>query len=214
MAIRCGRCANYHEDTATVRACYNGEKVAVVDVGDMPRAGNRCTDKQASFINKLRTQLGRAELSDSELPAKREASAMITALQEELSRGGGIVPQRAVGPLQAVDYPAVAAGYYAVPSLTGNNDLDFFRVDAPDDGHWAGCLFVKRIIGGHDGAERVSQKTAKAWLELISAPHLADFASQKFGRELGRCGRCGRTLTDESSRARGIGPDCWARMEG
>lgn len=29
-----------------------------------------------------------------------------------------------------------------------------------------------------------------------------------YGREIGSCGRCHRTLTDETSRANGIGPDC------
>lgn len=33
-------------------------------------------------------------------------------------------------------------------------------------------------------------------------------ASNRNGRELGHCGVCGRTLTDEESRARGIGPIC------
>lgn len=33
-------------------------------------------------------------------------------------------------------------------------------------------------------------------------------ASARFGQEIGRCGRCNRTLTDETSRAMGIGPVC------
>lgn len=33
-------------------------------------------------------------------------------------------------------------------------------------------------------------------------------ASIRYGRELGRCGVCGRTLTDETSRKNGIGPIC------
>jgi uncharacterized protein DUF6011 len=30
----------------------------------------------------------------------------------------------------------------------------------------------------------------------------------RYGQELGECGHCGRTLTDEASRAAGIGPVC------
>jgi hypothetical protein len=37
-------------------------------------------------------------------------------------------------------------------------------------------------------------------------------AGPRFGREIGRCYVCGRTLTDESSRAAGIGPICAAGL--
>jgi hypothetical protein len=37
-------------------------------------------------------------------------------------------------------------------------------------------------------------------------------ASLRYGREIGRCGICNRTLTDEVSRANGIGPVCQAKM--
>lgn len=33
-------------------------------------------------------------------------------------------------------------------------------------------------------------------------------ASSRYGRLLGRCGVCGRTLTNDESRARGVGPVC------
>ncbi len=33
-------------------------------------------------------------------------------------------------------------------------------------------------------------------------------ALARFGQELGKCGKCGRDLTDEESRAIGIGPVC------
>jgi hypothetical protein len=36
-------------------------------------------------------------------------------------------------------------------------------------------------------------------------------ASIRYGKELGRCGVCGRTLTDEHSRRAGIGPICAGR---
>jgi hypothetical protein len=39
-----------------------------------------------------------------------------------------------------------------------------------------------------------------------------ELASIKYGKELGVCGVCGRTLTDEDSRMRGIGPVCRERM--
>ncbi len=43
----------------------------------------------------------------------------------------------------------VPGGYYATPSRTGNNDLDFWRVDKPMEGRWVGYTFVKRVINGN-----------------------------------------------------------------
>lgn len=39
----------------------------------------------------------------------------------------------------------------------------------------------------------------------------AEACRARYGQEIGECGRCGRTLTDELSRSRGIGPDCWEK---
>jgi hypothetical protein len=36
-------------------------------------------------------------------------------------------------------------------------------------------------------------------------------AALRYARELGRCSRCNRHLTDEASRARGLGPECASR---
>ncbi len=38
------------------------------------------------------------------------------------------------------------------------------------------------------------------------------FHMEQYGKQIGRCGKCGRTLTDHESIERGIGPECWSRM--
>lgn len=106
-------------------------------------------------------------------------------------------------------FPKVPAGHYAVTSATGNNDLDFYRVDVPEDGKWAGCSFVKRIIGGHPDTP-VRGAEAKAALQRILDEGV-DAAGLRYGQEVGRCRKCNRHLTDDESRAAGIGPDCAAR---
>jgi hypothetical protein len=37
-------------------------------------------------------------------------------------------------------------------------------------------------------------------------------AMLRYGKELGHCGHCGRTLTDETSRSLGIGPVCRGKL--
>ena len=39
----------------------------------------------------------------------------------------------------------------------------------------------------------------------------AEAASARYGHEIGECGICGRQLTNDESRARGIGPVCAAK---
>jgi hypothetical protein len=100
----------------------------------------------------------------------------------------------------------VPAGYYATPSRTGNNDLDFWRIDAPETGKWAGYTFVKRLLGGHDPI-KVRGAEAKMALDAIAAYGITE-AGQRYAAEYTRCYKCNRELTDEASRACGLGPVC------
>lgn len=97
---------------------------------------------------------------------------------------------------------------YAIPSLTGNNDLDFFLVSRPENGKWKGWTFVKRVIGGKPDASVPNSQVYKILVAIEKDP---ETASATFGRELGICSKCGIHLTDDESRAYGRGPDCRAK---
>lgn len=102
----------------------------------------------------------------------------------------------------------VPAGRYAVATESGaTNELAFYKVDRPTEGRWAGYVFVKHLLGGEE--QRLSQKTAKAVLAKIAAAG-PEAASAAYGHEIGRCGICHTRLTNDDSRARGIGPKCAA----
>lgn len=107
----------------------------------------------------------------------------------------------AKAPQAEVDVPA---GHYALPSHTGNNDADFYNVQRPTEGKWAGYTFVKRVIGGHDDTP-VRGAEAKRVLAAIAAD---PEAGARYGQLIGRCGRCNRHLTDQVSRDQGYGPEC------
>lgn len=103
------------------------------------------------------------------------------------------------------DLPDVPAGYYAVKS-SGDNDLAFYKVDRPDKGQHAGSVFVRLVVGGQ--ADRnVSRSQVAGILQRIIEAGPAE-AMARFGQEIGSCGACGRHLTDEESRQRGLGPFC------
>jgi predicted Zn-ribbon and HTH transcriptional regulator len=100
----------------------------------------------------------------------------------------------------------VPAGRYAVTSATGNNDLDFYLVQVPDKGKWAGKTFVKRILGGHDPMPMSNAEQFRALRQIIEAG--TEEAGMKYALESGNCRDCGRELTDQDSRDAGRGPVC------
>jgi hypothetical protein len=103
----------------------------------------------------------------------------------------------------AVD--AVPAGHYALPDDKGG--VDFYRVDRPTEGRWAGKVFVSIQHGDdHTTMSKMGGATVLRRIETIGAAE----CSKLYGRELGKCGVCGRTLTNDESRAAGIGPVCAA----
>jgi len=96
--------------------------------------------------------------------------------------------------------PDVPAGRYAVEH---EGTLKFYKVDRPTEGRWAGYTFVK--VMASDDEHRVSRETEAHVLAVVAADPEA--ASRRYGREIGACGRCGRTLTSDW-RKQGIGPEC------
>lgn len=101
--------------------------------------------------------------------------------------------------LPAVDVPA---GRYALDTEDG---VKFYTVARPTEGKWAGRLFLN-VQASDDEWPVKNAATKLAVLRQIGAD--VHGAMLRYGLELGACGKCGRTLTDETSRAMGIGPEC------
>jgi hypothetical protein len=103
--------------------------------------------------------------------------------------------------------PEVPAGHYAVEH---DGTLKFFRVDKPTEGKWAGWTFLK-VQASEEYHPIKNFDYKREVLTSIATDPAA--ASARYGHELGKCGVCNTTLTNEESRARGIGPVC-ARKNG
>lgn len=96
----------------------------------------------------------------------------------------------------------VPNGHYAVEV---DGVTKFYKVNTPVQGKWKGFTFVE--VQASDDFWPLRDRAARARvLELIGSNVRA--ALVLYGLRLGRCGVCGRTLTDEDSRSRGIGPVC------
>lgn len=144
--------------------------------------------------------------------SKATASKTIDWLKEQPAKARTQAPARESGISKFRD--DVPAGRYAVTGDDGTTD--FYKVDRPDEGRWAGYVFVKLLIAhggfGDDLAEqRLSMPAQITILDRIADAGVAE-SMQRYGREIGRCGHCGRTLTDNESIERGIGPVCAGKM--
>ena len=97
-------------------------------------------------------------------------------------------------------------GFFAVPYVgTGHTDLTFFGIRTR--GNDSGDRYVVHTIGGHDDTEGVSFEWIERALNSLDTVDL-DEAMQAYGREKGYCGHCGRHLTNDESRKRGLGSVC------
>lgn len=105
-----------------------------------------------------------------------------------------------------IEYPHVPNGRYAINTDDGH--LAFYRVTSPEDGHWAGYVFVEQQVSDDFHAVRNTQTKLSILSRIAEDPQKAML---EYGRAIGRCGHCGRTLTNEESRAIGIGPICRSR---
>jgi Family of unknown function (DUF6011) len=105
-------------------------------------------------------------------------------------------------PWERSDTPDVPAGRYAVENEDGV--LRFYVVDRPTEGRWAGFIFLS--VMASDEKHPIKGEAKNVILKKIAVDPKA--AMQRYGYEIGRCGICGRTLTNEESRRLGIGPIC------
>lgn len=100
--------------------------------------------------------------------------------------------------------------------------LDFSSIP---DGNYAikvdGVVKFYRVSTGRNGYKNVQvrasdelfMKFGKAGIAILHQIVEAGLAESQmlYANELGRCWRCGKTLTDQASRDRGMGPDCAAK---
>jgi hypothetical protein len=84
----------------------------------------------------------------------------------------------------------------------------FLRIKKITAGRWAGRVFVDSQASDDYYPVKVPA-TLLAYLSAVLANPEA--AAKRYADELDACSMCGRTLTNDESRARGIGPECWSK---
>lgn len=170
------------------------------------------TEAQTGFIQSLLRERETDRLSDQQRDwlesqpdfarlNRGQASRVITALQG--------LPKRSIEEKAATQGgpEGVPNGRYAVTE--GDGILRFYKVNTPTDGRWAGFTFVE--VQASDELHPLKDRSRRARVLALIAEDPRE-AMLRYGREIGSCGHCGRTLTNPLSREIGIGPICRAKM--
>lgn len=157
---------------------------------------NRATltvDRGSDFITRIRAKIGEVQARQSEpVAVTRTAWAEWRELAARLVEVGGHTGAR-----------------FAVATEAGSdNDLAFWWIVRHADQGGMVKYFLRQVIGGQGAVQvRMSPEAMVSIARKIMATGARE-AMLRFGQELGSCGHCGRTLTNQASRERGIGPVC------
>ncbi len=189
MSVKCGHCHERHANSDEVFTCGS-------------QHGFRSAPRQPVTVEAVQEELNKPGplwgWNDSRptrpvKPSEERREERRGSLIEDVNKIGATVP----------------VGRYALQNQGGGaNSIQFYHVERPDKGRWAGKTFVKQQLG--PAVERLPMAQQRAALLRISADPVG--ASQLYGRKLGVCGVCGLALTNEDSRAYGIGPVCRKNM--
>jgi len=117
----------------------------------------------------------------------------------------GFTPKATAPEPAGLDWAAIKALPAARYATTEGEKVEFWRVEVSEQG----MRFITKLIGapGDFRKVRVTKATQVAVLNEIAQDPAA--AMKAFADHFTACGRCCSPLTDEVSRERGLGPDCF-----
>lgn len=211
LGIKCGKCKGYHPDVEAVRKCAESGP-------DAPP-----TEKQMEYLYILADKHPESPLQPNTCSTKKQASEMITAF---LALGSTILPP--VKPRTPPFYPPKPAYVPPAPIVP---PYEYWKDNESTTGVPKGryaididgtTKFYRWFTGrgrrskfawylDYQAGDRFIEVTDKAERTRVFAAIMIqgiDESRKRYGIMLGHCGYCGRTLTNDVSRAYGIGPEC------
>lgn len=195
--------ARHNEAVAYIRE-YTGRFALILDIRANPKWGTkwfRLSAKQVDAV--LASKAREAQWAKD----KAEAEADPRRIDPQTGRDLTVLP--------------IGRTYAAVDNESGGVTFLIFDHCGPKDrwgmpSKWAGWVFVKQQVSDEErklGSQRPGSTYIGQWPNLIDKV-LADVQAAviRYGKELGVCGVCGKTLTNAESREQGIGPVCLAKL--
>jgi hypothetical protein len=158
------------------------------------------SERDRSFAESLATQWEtKGRLSDKQM-------VYVVKLGDKARKADGkatVTTPWTVEVSQTITDGGLRDGYYAVDysGAVAHQDTTFFRILTADNG----MRCIRNIVGG-----KGETPVGLDWCMRVLALALVnpDESMRRYGREVGRCCLCHRTLTDLPSRQAGIGPVC------
>jgi len=223
--MRCGKCKAQPTTITHVQRCYGIVPESTTEARQQyettpapnHRGDDDITPKQRKYIqdllvkkavdeNDLSDELGYTILDCYKDEAREVISYLLTLPDKAKPE-----PQ---APTLKVPVPEVPAGRYALLESDPNHPAvpdvwKFYQVDKPKQGRWKGRTFLSVLASDEKHAVRGADLRSAVLARLALDPTKA---SRDFGRQSGRCGVCGRLLTDADTIQRGIGPRCEANL--
>jgi hypothetical protein len=189
MSVKCGHCHERHDDIDAVMICAS-------------QHGFRVEPRKPVTVAAVQEELDKPGPLWGWNDGRRVRPVTPSEERREDKRWSLIETVNKVG-------ATVPTGRYALRNQGGAaNDILFVHVERPDKGQYAGKTFVKQQLGPN--LERMSMVRQRDALVRIAADPSG--AAQLYGQKMGICGVCGTALTNEESRAYGIGPVCRKNM--
>lgn len=218
MTVRCGNHGwnehVYHEDAAEVRACFAGRQ----DFDDQAKAEPTRTDTFGPDSGKLEAYWDQ-QMQDKERREDEAVAEYKDARDRKLARQPVAPVDQDQTHATSYTLERVWEGAYALEDPT-DGKLRFIEVDKPDKDRWQGWTFVKvrasdelhklGSVNPHYGTYKGKAVALVGVLAGADTHELEQYAI-RFGMEIGECGFCRRSLTDEDSRGLGYGPVCAGR---
>lgn len=154
-------------------------------------------DRSVAMWNELRDLEGKGELTFDLVSKRIDAVKQAIRVQARTEEG-----EKLLASTKRVEVPE---GRYAVRDTDDEGKVRFYRVKRYEGG--AVLVFVQ----AGDDEHRIYKGAMHAVLKAIVQAGIEE-SLVLYGKEIGVCGKCGRTLTDDESRARGIGPVCAGKL--
>lgn len=196
-SISCGSCKGKHESVAEVKACF-----------EKGRGGGRpASQAQLNYAHMLyRERMPLDWQAQDEEQARNDINDMDFYDISEYIEKMKTQPSRPKAEKPVVNREPVPDGMYKTPDGT------IYKVQIAV--HGSGRPYAKKLIV--DKEERDDEGIYVAYFEYDSAGlrhctpenRMSLDEAKEFGHLYGICCKCGRTLTDETSIANGIGPIC------
>jgi hypothetical protein len=162
------------------------------------------TPSQSKYIRALLAKHSGPAIEDirSSLNALREVNGITKAIASEVISTLRSIPASKAAPEAPNNSPKVPDGHYAITGPDGK--IRFYTVATAIDGKWKSISF----IAVHSSDERFILKGEGRKQILAEIGKDVEHAGKLYATETNHCYRCNRELTDEISRARGLGPVC------